>query len=77
MPKNAEFTGRISLITDDIKLITLTLLALANLRLDRLGRRSHFDLKLEDTKALENFLKESYWIKFLDEMKEWLYYEVI
>lgn len=75
--KDAEFLGEISLFTDDIKLIELTLLALANLRLDRIGRRSQFDLKLENTESLEAILKESYWIEFLNEMMKWLYYEIL
>ncbi|MBS7612361.1 hypothetical protein KEJ27_09235 [Candidatus Bathyarchaeota archaeon] len=77
IPRNAEFLGRVSLATHDVKLIELTLLALANLRLDRIGRRSQLDLKLEDTKLLETFLKEPHWMEFLNEMKEWLYHEVL
>lgn len=75
--RNAEFLGSISLVNHDIRLIKLTLLALANLRLDRIGRRSQVDLKLEDTKSLEAFLREEHWIKFLNEMEEWLYHEVL
>lgn len=75
--KDAEFLGEISLITDNTKLIELALLALSNLRLDRMGRRSQFDLKLENTESLEAILKESYWIEFLNEMKKWLYYEIL
>ena len=77
MPKNADFLGKISLATDDIKLIELTLLSLANLRLDRMGRRSQVDLKLENTEMLESILKEPHWIEFLNEMKEWLYHEIL
>ncbi|MEM3545996.1 MAG: RAMP superfamily CRISPR-associated protein [Candidatus Bathyarchaeia archaeon] len=73
----SEFLGEISLTTDDVNLIGLTLLSLSELRLDCFGRRSQIDLKIEDTEGLERLLKGSKWISLLDELKEWLYDEIL
>ncbi|MEM3986478.1 MAG: RAMP superfamily CRISPR-associated protein [Candidatus Methanomethylicia archaeon] len=74
---NVEFLGEISLNTDDINLIGLLLISLAELRLDRFGRCSQVDLKIEDTEELEYILKDSKWIVLLDELKRWLYDEIL
>lgn len=74
---DVEFLGEISLNTDDVDLIGLLLVSLAELRLDRFGRRSQIDLKIEDTEALESILKDSKWIMLVNELKRWLYDEVL
>jgi CRISPR/Cas system CSM-associated protein Csm3 (group 7 of RAMP superfamily) len=72
-----EFAGEISLSDVDVNLIGLTLLSLAELRLDRFGRRSMVDVMIEDDGQLESALKNTDWIILLNELKRWLYDEVL
>ena len=72
-----EFVGEISLNNVDMDLIGLTLLSLAELRLDRFGRRSMVDVMIEDYGQLESILKNTRWMILLDELKGWLYDEVL
>ena len=72
-----EFAGEISLSDVDVNLIGLTLLSLAELRLDRFGRRSMVDVMIEDDGQLESVIKNTDWIILLNELKRWLYDEVL
>ncbi len=74
---NTEFIGEISLNTTDIDLIGLTLLSIAELRLDRFGRRSMIDIIIEDNGQLESIVKNTKWMILLDELKRWLYDEIL
>lgn len=70
---NTEFNGFINVLTDDQDLLGLLCLSLAELRLDRIGRRSAIDLKLEKTEELEKLLKGSRWLALVEDLKEWLW----
>jgi CRISPR/Cas system CSM-associated protein Csm3 (group 7 of RAMP superfamily) len=74
---NTEFIGEISLSTNDVDLIGLTLLSIAELRLDRFGRRSIIDIMIEDNGQLESVIKNTKWITLLTELRRWLYYEIL
>jgi len=71
--RDIEFHGKINIVRDlNPDLIGLLLLSLAELRLDRFGRSSIIDLKLEGTEKLEEKLSER-WFSLLNELKGWLY----
>ncbi|MBO3769587.1 MAG: RAMP superfamily CRISPR-associated protein [Thermoproteota archaeon] len=70
---NTEFSGFINVLTDDQNLLGLLCLSLAELRLDRIGRRSAIDLKLEKTEELEKLLKGSKWLTLVEDLKRWLW----
>lgn len=52
----------------------LILLGLAELRLDRMGRRSLFDLKLDNTEELKKALSGTKWDALLHDLERWLWY---
>jgi len=67
-----EFAGKIY-YSDEVKsLLPLLLLAIAELRMDRLGRRSIIDVKLTETMDLRNDL-ESSWHSLLTGLETWLW----
>lgn len=76
VPPGCEFAGTIELINVPKDKIALLLLALAELRLGRMGRSSLIDLKLENVNELADLLKDTNWLNLLNELKEWLWDEV-
>lgn len=68
----AEFAGTLQVVNANVRLLALLLLALAELRLGRLGRGSLLDLRIEDDAALRNAIT-SEWLPLLNELEEWLW----
>lgn len=72
----AEFVGEIRLCEDRKDLLPLLLLAAAELRTGRFGRRSLVDVKLEDEGALNRLIDEK-WKPLLEELRSWLWEGVV
>lgn len=73
---SAEFKGTILVHGAEPRLLRLLLLALAELRLGRFGRRSLVDLKIEEDVELEREL-EGAWLELLNDLRRWLWLEVL
>ncbi len=75
IPPGIEFRGEIWLVDRD--LVGLLLLALAELRLDRFGRGSIIDLRVEDDAELEEAVRGTRWMGLLKDLREWMWIEDI
>lgn len=79
---DAEFRGFIEIDFKKLKdmknkevdITGLILLGLAELRLDRMGRRSLFDLKLDNAEELKNLLNGTKWDDLLHDIERWLWH---
>uniref|UniRef100_A0A7J3G536 CRISPR type III-associated protein domain-containing protein n=1 Tax=Caldiarchaeum subterraneum TaxID=311458 RepID=A0A7J3G536_CALS0 len=67
-----EFVGSVRYGEDALDLLPLLLLAAAELRMDRFGRASAVDLKLENTDQLQRDVPSD-WHGLLDGLGEWLW----
>lgn len=67
-----KFVGSVTYGEDALDLLPLLLLAAAELRMDRFGRASAVDLKLENTGQLRSDVPSD-WHGLLDELGEWLW----
>jgi len=69
---SGEFTGQVRYSEEVVELLPLLLLGLAELRMDRFGRRSSVDLRLEGTDQLRQDLGRE-WHPLLDALEGWLW----
>ncbi|MEM4639879.1 MAG: RAMP superfamily CRISPR-associated protein [Thermofilum sp.] len=76
LPPGAEFKGEVRLIGERRDLLPLLLLAVAELRTGRIGRRSIVDAKLEDEGLLDALVGEE-WRQLLSELRSWLWVGVV
>lgn len=68
-----EFRGYIQISLRDPNTVGLILLALAELRLGRIGRSSHFDFMVEESIELKQVLSGSRWASLLEDLGRWLW----
>lgn len=68
-----EFSGQIRYTEESVGLLPLLLLGVAELRLDRLGRRSSVDLRLDATDQLRRDLGQE-WHALLEALEGWLWH---
>ena len=61
----------------DQKSMGLLLLSLAELRTGRLGRRSLFDLKVEEDEEIRSLISGSEWLELFEDLRRWLWREVL
>ncbi|MEZ0345910.1 MAG: RAMP superfamily CRISPR-associated protein [Infirmifilum sp.] len=71
-----EFEGVVRLDEQAARLLPLLLLAIAELRTGRFGRRSVVDAKLENDSSLEKFVSDE-WKPLFTELKAWLWTGVV
>lgn len=76
LPPGAEFEGLVRLEEGGGALLPLLLLAVAELRTGRFGRRSIVDAKVDDGGRLEELIGEE-WKPLLQRLRAWLWKEVI
>jgi len=67
-----EFKGKIYYVDEVKELLPLLLLGLAELRLDRFGRRSAIDIRIAETGDLKHDLEKE-WHGLLAGLEEWLW----
>jgi CRISPR/Cas system CSM-associated protein Csm3 (group 7 of RAMP superfamily) len=72
----SEFEGEVRVDDSARNLIPLLLLAIAELRTGRFGRRSLVDARVEDGGALDGVVKGE-WKSLLDELRKWLWEGVV
>ncbi|MGQ9690654.1 MAG: RAMP superfamily CRISPR-associated protein [Thermoproteota archaeon] len=72
VPKTV-FKGSLTVSDVNQRLLGLLLLSMAELRMDRFGRSSFVDLKIEDTEALEEKLSGTHWLTLVSDLKEFLW----
>ncbi|MCS7105587.1 MAG: RAMP superfamily CRISPR-associated protein [Thermofilaceae archaeon] len=76
LPPGTVFEGEIRFLESRANLLPLLLLALAELRTGRFGRRSLVDVKLEDEGVFDKFVAGE-WKELLEELREWLWEGVV
>jgi CRISPR/Cas system CSM-associated protein Csm3 (group 7 of RAMP superfamily) len=72
----SEFEGEVRVDDSARDLIPLLLLAIAELRTGRFGRRSIVDAKVEDSGVLDSVVEDR-WKPLLAELRKWLWEEVM
>jgi CRISPR/Cas system CSM-associated protein Csm3 (group 7 of RAMP superfamily) len=72
LPPGAEFSGEVFIEDSHRQLIPLLLLAIAELRTGRFGRRSSVDARIEDGEILEKII-DSKWVNLVKELRNWLW----
>jgi CRISPR/Cas system CSM-associated protein Csm3 (group 7 of RAMP superfamily) len=72
----SEFEGEVRVDDSARNLIPLLLLAIAELRTGRFGRRSIVDAKVEDSGVLDSVVEDR-WKPLLAELRKWLWEEVM
>ena len=77
IPPGVEFHGEVWLRDWDEDLLALLILSLAELRLDRFGRASIIDLRVEEDEELEKELRGTRWMELLIDLREWMWSEVL
>jgi CRISPR/Cas system CSM-associated protein Csm3 (group 7 of RAMP superfamily) len=68
----SEFRGKVIILNPEKRLLGLLLLAIAELRLDRVGRNTVLDVRLERTESLQAEI-EPRWMELLEGLKKWLW----
>ncbi|UNQ73756.1 RAMP superfamily CRISPR-associated protein [Infirmifilum sp. NZ] len=76
LPPGVEFEGFVRLEEGARELLPLLLLAMAELRTGRFGRRSVVDLKVEDEGRLDGLIGDE-WKPLLQRMRRWLWERVV
>ena len=71
-----RFRGHVSIDHTSKELLPLLLLAIAELRTGRFGRRSIIDLRIVDDKELNKHVDQK-WIGLLESLREWLWVGLI
>lgn len=76
LPPGAEFEGEVRFSEAASSLLPLFLLAVAELRTGRFGRRSLVDVRVEDGEALDAHVAPD-WKELLAELRSWLWEGVV
>lgn len=76
LPPGAEFEGEVRVNEASKSLLPLLLLAIAELRTGRFGRRSICDAKVVDGGALDAHMGQR-WLPLLEKLREWLWEGVV